>query len=287
MKHSTSWTHQQTAARCGKRFYFTYLDASGISAPWRSLKSVRELGGHFVHRALARMVKGIARGSGLPELDHVAREALDGFEEVVSVSQQAGPWQRCGGLQVGELHNGLAPAEEIDHWRTLIPRCIEKGRRVILYLGLRPDTSERSTTAESEINFRKNGQEHRGVLDVLIRDRHSTLVIDWKCHAITNVDLAQVRHYQEYLCRERGIPFSHLHGLAVDLIREEIMEVPYRPLERILKPRRVHTSTRPRKTGYIARPSRENCGRCPFAVICEDSMVRPERPVRFFEEVCA
>jgi len=57
MKPLTSWTRQVSAQdKCPKRFFLRYIETSGIGRRFHRLKSVRELGGHVVHVALAEVV---------------------------------------------------------------------------------------------------------------------------------------------------------------------------------------------------------------------------------------
>ncbi|MFZ4774040.1 MAG: PD-(D/E)XK nuclease family protein [Terrimicrobiaceae bacterium] len=287
MKPATSWTKQEAARqKCAKRFFLTYLDTTGVGAAYKSLKSTRELGGYAIHGVLADIIRAVAEGGRISDHPKAGAIALSRFEQVVQISLGVTPWERIYGLQVAEIHNGIDAREEIDHWREIIPRCIENGLRVMSSLGLRSNSSDYRLLAETEVRFEKTGRERRCVIDLLIEDGKNRMVVDWKCHGITNSDLSQVRLYQEYIAKSQAVPFSRLHGLAVDLIREETIEAHYRPLDRLLShrpsPGKPTASREDARESYPAHPSCENCARCPFAAVCADSVVRPPFPINAF-----
>lgn len=278
MKPATSWSRQEAARqKCPKRFRLTYLDPSGVAAPYRRLKSIRQLGGYFVHDALAKVVFDIANGGHISDHGNAGDTALREFDRIVELSQKTPAWTIGHPVQVAEIHNGLDPVSEIEHWRTLIPRCVENGIRAMCTLGLRSNAGDYALQAEQEVRFLKDGREHRCVIDVLVSEGKNRVILDWKCHEITNSDVQQVRFYQNYVSQAEQIPISRMHGFAVDLLREDIMPVSYQPL--VMRPKPLF-SRQPSIFGkvtdpYPARPSHENCGRCPFAVVCGDSAIRP------------
>lgn len=287
MKPLTSWTRQVSANdKCPKRFFLRYLEPSGIGRRFHRLKSIRELGGHVVHAALAKVVRAVANGDRVSDHPDAGKIALEEFNRIVEVSVSLPPWKLLHACQLAELHNGQAADDEIAHWREIIPLCVENGLRAMQTMGLRSDAGERKMLAEQEFRFLKSEREHRGIIDVLLCDGKNRTVIDWKCHSISNTDIRQVHFYQDQLARAEGVPHSRLHGFAVDLLREEIMPAHFRPHEVISK-RPGHLLSAPRASSdpYPARSSLENCGRCPFAAICSDSAIRPAQPVPLLGEV--
>ncbi len=280
MELSTSWTRQEAARdKCPKRYYLAYLDPTQIGAAYLSLKSVRELGGHLIHSALARIVRRVADGGRLADEEGVAESTLTRFDEIVAACRHLPAGIRTGGLQIAELFNGMDPVEEIDYWRELIPIAIGNGIRSMYTLDFRSDASNRTTQAEKEIRYSRHAREHRGVIDVLIRDGKNHVVIDWKCHCISPTDLRQVEFYQDFLMKADQIPESRLFGFAVDLRREEIVRADFRPTSRRLNarlPSRPLISSAKNREPYPARPSLENCTRCAFASVCEHSELKPE-----------
>ncbi len=282
MKPFTSWSRQEAGrGKCPKRFYLGYLEPSGLTHQFRKLKSVRELGGHLVHESLAEVIRGIADGKRISDYPDAGERALEHFDRIVSESAALPPWTIVKNLQVAELHNGAASPDEIAHWREIIPLCVANGLRVMHSFSLRSDAGERRMEAERKIRFQKASREHRCVIDVLIRDGKNLTIIDWKCHQITNTDIAQVRFYQDFLSTSENIPASRLHGFAVDLRREEIIEVPYRPHQLLgdSKPNSAPRLFDPARNPYPARPSEENCARCPFAAVCSESVIRPPQSI--------
>lgn len=278
MKPATSWSQQEAARqKCPKRFYLNYLDPSGVAAPYRRLKSVRQLGGHVVHDVLAKVVLDVANGGHISDRQHADLTALQEFDRIVERSQKSSAWTIGHPVQVAEFHNGQDPSSEIEHWRTLIPRCVENGMRAMYTLGLRSNAGDYSLQAEQEIRFHKDGREHRCVIDVLVCDGKNRVIIDWKCHEPTNSDLQQVRFYQNYVSKAEQIPVSRMYGFVVDLVREDIMPVSYQLPVMRSKPlfSRKPSIFGKVKDPYPARPSQENCARCPFAAICGDSAIRP------------
>jgi len=280
MKLSTSWTRQEAGRdKCPKRYYLAYLDPSNIGADYRSIKSVRELGGHLIHSALARIVRRVADGGRLADEEGEAESTLTRFDEIVAACRNLPVGARIGGLQIAELFNGMDPVEEISYWRELIPIAVGNGVRAMYTLDFRSDSGNRTTQAEKEIQYSKHGRDHRGVIDVLMRDGKNHIVIDWKCHCITPTDLRQVEFYQDFLMKADQIPESRLFGFAVDLRREEIVRADFRPTSRRLNariPSRSLITSAKNRDPYPARPSQENCCRCAFASICEHSEFRPD-----------
>lgn len=285
MKMATSWSRQESArARCPKRYFLNYLAPAGLVGGFRQLKSIRELGGALIHESLRDIVRAVADGASIFDDPNAAQRALTRFDELVDLAKALPPWSSSDHARIAEFHNGVVVDDEISHWRELIPRCVDNGRRVMTSLNLRPDAGHCSLEAEREISFLKRGREHRGIIDLLATEGRNVLVVEWKSHAITNTDLAQVRHYQEFLINAGETTHSRVHGIAVDLIREEIVRADYRPFDDLVSGRLG--SRRPSIIGttverdpYPARPSAENCGRCQFAAICADSAVRPDRAI--------
>lgn len=286
MKPLASWTRQISAQdRCPKRFYLRYLEPSGIALRFRRLKSVRELGGHVVHATLAKVVKAVANGDRVSDQHGAMEGALKEFNRILAASASLPPWTLLHECQVAEFHNGRHPKEEIAHWREIIPVCVENGLRVMHTLGFRSDAGERSMRAEEEIHFQKTGREHRCVIDVLVRDGKDRTVVDWKCHSISNTDVRQVHFYQDYLAKAEHVPHSRLHGFAIDLLREEIMPAHFRPYDVMPKrPTRALSALTKSTDPYPARPSLENCARCPFAAVCANSKVKPEQSIQLLGE---
>ncbi len=288
MKPLTSWTRQVSAHdKCPKRFYLRYLEPSGISQRFNCLRSVRELGGHVVHAVLATVVRAVANGDRVGDHPYSGQRALEEFDRIVADSGSLPPWKLLHECQVAELHNGQLAQEEIAHWREIIPLCVENGLRVMQTLGFRSDAGERKMLAEQGFRFKTSERVHRGIIDVLLRDGKNWTVYDWKCHSISNTDVRQVHFYQDYLAKAEGVPHSRLHGFAVDLLREEIMPVHFRPHDHPTQIRhrvRLHV---PEKSAnpFGARATLENCSRCPFAAVCAESAVKPPHAIQILEEL--
>jgi hypothetical protein len=273
---TSTWTHQQIAQSCPRRFYFRYLEPSGLARGLQHLKSIREAGGFFIHQAISEVITSVAEGGRVSDFSEAPKLALRRFVELVESCRRSPAWELTKGMQLAELFHGIDGEEEISHWQTLVPRCTENALRVLHTLGLRSCSTHYRIRPETEFQFKKNGRRLRGVIDLIIEDRHHTTVVDWKCHAITETDIRQVRFYQNYLI-QTGIPCSRLHGLAVDLIREEIVPIPFRFSIRqtVRLSDSASSSGNAERPSYPSRPSLENCGRCPFASICKDSSVQP------------
>lgn len=283
MKMSTSFSRQEASRqKCPKRFFFTYIDDSGAAVPYRRVKSIREVGGIVVHQEIAKICNGVGDGARVSDFANAHEHALRRFEKVITDARLSTEAE----FRIAEFENGLDLKDEIDHWRTIVPLCVANARRVMLSLDLRSNSAHSTIIAEREISFKNHGRQHRGIIDLMIRTRESTLVVDWKCHAIENTDLRQVQHYQRYLHEAEGVPTSRLSGIAVDLIREELVESHYRPEQRLInrpRQRSILLELAPDKDPYPARPSEENCGRCAYTAICRDSVIRNEgriEPIR-------
>lgn len=273
----TSWARESLARRvCPRRFFLRYLapDFDGKLRRLSCLKSTRELGGHLIHEAMARLVRNIANGGHLADIPSLDNEALNAFDSVIRDSRAAGAGSFLGKLQLAESFNGCLDNDEIEYWRQAIPLCVENGRRVMATLGIAPREG-REIEAEQEFRIDRGSHERRLVVDVMIADRN-LLVIDWKCHSIGNEDLTQVREYQKYLCEIRRTPHSRAFGFVVDLIREEVIEAHFRPVEQRLNTRKIAGIPRERSSNildrYPARASDEACRICPFASVCESSV---------------
>lgn len=279
----TSWARESLARRaCPRRFFLRYLapDLDGKLRRLSQLKSTRELGGYLTHEAMARLVRTVADGGHLADLPNLADETVDAFESVIHASRTAGAGRLLDRLQLAEGFNGGLDDDEISYWRQAIPICIENGRRVMATLGISPRSS-RQIEVEQEFRVDRGSHERRLVVDVIVADRN-LVVIDWKCHGIENEDLAQVRDYQRYLCEIRGIPQSRSFGFVVDLIREEILESHFRPVEQRLNSRAVTSLPQQRSNNildrYPARANAEACRICAYASACESSAWKEARP---------
>jgi hypothetical protein len=280
-------TQRKEKLRCPKRYFYRYIyrpDSAEEQAEHsrrRQLYGLRELAGHLVHRTLAEMVEAIADGDFSWNAGKAGQACLDGFMEIVAKSLALEPGEWEGGLQLAETFNGLkgdAIAEEVKFWRDSIPTMIENGFRVALHLGIRQRAPDYSVEAEKRVVWQRNGGAVPLVLDVLTQSQYRVLCIDWKCHAIDNTDVAQVRSYLQYLHQGKGIPDSRLYGFAVDLRREEFVSIDY-------KRPGLHTSTlatslaalgilsAPPKDPHPARPHPDLCTRCPYAAICPDNTI--------------
>ncbi len=277
MKTATSFSRQEMGRKkCPKRFYFTYLDATGIATPYRRIKSVREIGGIVVHQAIAKICNAVAEGSRVSDFTQAPEQALHRFDEIIAGARRPASAE----FQIAEFVNDVDVEEEIAHWQTLVPRCVENGCRVMMSLNVRANSANHTIQVEHEVSLHARGRQHRGIIDLLIRDRESILIIDWKCHSIENTDLRQVQMYQRYIHELERIPTSRLSGIVVDLIREELVESHYRPERHLLNPPRptsIQKELARDRDPYPARPSEENCARCPFTAICCDSMIKPSR----------
>lgn len=283
MKSSTSFSREQNAKlSCPRRFKFRYLDEDpdGRLAAFRKLMSVRELGGHVVHMALAGMVKRVAAGSRVSEEFFIIDEAVKSFKSIVANSLACEPGKLLGTLQLAETHNSVDATDDIKHWLDIIPVCVENGLRVALQFGLHSDSSDYRLEAEKRGRLWKNGREHRFVVDVLISQPHAVQVIDWKCHSIRDEDLHQVSTYQQYLIEKENVPNSKVYGFAVDLLRERVHEWHYRPIERLRTKRFSMRSTLgisapAQRNDYAPHPSAAACSICPFAAICDYAALPP------------
>lgn len=270
----TSWARESLARRaCPRRFFFRHLapDFDGTLRRLSHLKSTRELGGHFIHQAMAQLVRNVADGGHLADIPSLAEDTLAAFDSVIQDSRTVGAGTFLGTLQIAEGFNGCLDDDEIEYWRQAIPACIENGRRVMATLCISPRKG-REIQAEQEFRVDRGSHERRLVVDVIVADRN-LMVIDWKCHSVSNEDLAQVRDYQKYLCEIRGIPHSRAFGFVVDLLREEVMESHFRPVASRLNPRAEIQRERPSNVldRYPARAHEEACRICPFASACDSS----------------
>ena len=285
MKQSTflkinSWTQQQTAKlKCPRRYFLRYLDPMKRGKPYRQLYAVRELGGVLIHEALAGIVRRVADGGRVSDEDGVAEEAQKQFLEIVARSLATPPGVLIEGRQLAETFNGMVPDDDIRHWKDYIPECIRNGIRVMITLGIRTDSGTYSVEAEKRISYTRKGRSYRGVMDVYITDGRERIIIDWKTHEITSTDLKQLDHYIRYVERVEGIPATRITGFAVDLAREK-------PIPRRLRPEGVFIGARDhygsgnstegsaeKVDPHPSKPSIAACGICPFAAICEDSMI--------------
>ncbi len=171
MKPLTSWTRQVSAQnKCPKRFFLRYLEPSGIGRRFHRLKSIRELGGHVVHFALAKVVRSVANGDRVSDHPDAGKTALEEFNRIVAASASSPPWRLLYECQLAEFHNGQAADDEIAHWREIIPLCVENGLRVMQTMDFRSDAGKRKMLAEQEFRFLRSGREHRCVMDVLVHD---------------------------------------------------------------------------------------------------------------------
>jgi hypothetical protein len=278
----SSPTQRKEKLRCPKRYYFRYRyrpESSEEQAEHSQrglLYGLRELGGHVLHISLAQMVEAIADGNFSWNAEKAGQECLNGFMEIVARSLALEPGEWDGGLQVAETFNGMQAcdlAEEVKFWRDSIPTMIENGFRVAHQLDIRQRTSDYSVEAEKRVVWQKNGGTVPMVIDVLTQSRYRAMCIDWKCHAIDNTDVAQVRSYLQCLHQGAKIPDSRLYGFAVDLRREEIVPIKYDPYS--LRPSYRATSLaalgvpppQP-KDPHPARPHPDLCIRCPYRAIC-------------------
>jgi hypothetical protein len=277
----TNPTRRKELRRCPKRYYFRYFYKPGLDealdyARRRRLYGIRELGGHLIHQAAADMVRAMAAGKGWSYATS-GRMHRKIFLDVVAKSLAAAPGEWIDGLQLAETFNGASPSsirDEVNHWSVLIPHAIENAWLAAQSLGLRLAKSAREIETERQFLWHKGGQTMHYVVDVLVREPKLTVCIDWKCHEIDNADIAQVRHYLDYLHYREKIPDNYLHGIAVNLITADIVEIRYRPHE--LGRRVSLASTLPTATlttaklrePFPANPDPGLCRSCPYAGIC-------------------
>jgi CRISPR/Cas system-associated exonuclease Cas4 (RecB family) len=276
-------TQRKEHLRCPQRFYYRYQHKS-VSPTEQAehsqrgqLYGLRELAGYFVHKTLAEMTTAIAGGSRW-DYDLAGRQCRNLFTATVAKSMALEPGQWANELQVAETFNGLTPLQikdEVNFWVDSIPPMIENGFRAAHSIGIGHRNSERSVESEKRLIW---PQPHPRrdvviVMDVLMRSKYQTTVVDYKCHAIDNADVAQLRFYLEYLHRREGVCPTKLVGFAVDLRREQVVPVKYQPYkERSSSPMRssvqIGLGSSSDKEEHPARPHPDLCMRCPYATIC-------------------
>lgn len=272
-------TKRKVYLRCPRRYYYRYhhVPVSAAEAEEHAQRSqlygIRELGGHLVHRALAEMTNAIAAGVSPWDYAAASAKCVKEFRLIAAKSLALEPGQWESGLQLAETFNGLKAQQiedDLRYWIDCIPTLIENGYRVALTMGIRQSSSTYSVQAEKRVAWKSSMGTHRFVLDVVTSSRYQTVCIDWKSHMIDNTDVSQVRLYLRYLDKHEGVPASRLFGFAVDLLREEIVEVKYDTLPSIYSVRSLVLATGPagRPPAFPAKAHPEICVRCPYATQC-------------------
>lgn len=129
--------------------------------------------------------------------------------------------------------------------------------------------------------FNGNGKTYRGVMDVYVQDDRDRIIIDWKTHEITSMDLRQLDHYIRHIERTEKIPASRITGIAIDLARETVIPRRLRPEGVFIGARdRYGISDPPENSSedidpHPSKPSVAACGIRPFTAICKDAAVAP------------
>ena len=174
---------------------------------------------------------------------------------------------------MAETFNGLRACEiedDLRYWIDCIPTLIENGYRVALTMGIRQSSSTYSVQAEKRVTWKCSKTTHHFVMDVVTSSRYQTICIDWKSHQIDNTDISQVRLGLRYLDKHEGVPASRLFGFAVDLLREEVVEVKYDPIHSACAGRALSLAITPAVTSptFPAKAHPDLCARCAYATQC-------------------
>ena len=288
-------TRRKTFKKCPKRFSYRYIEP-GVAEELdghnqrHGLYGVRELGGHFVHKTLAEMVRAIAAGDHSWNYKAAGVKCVEDFKLIVakSLATEPGEWTPGSEEQLAETFNGVNAGDikdDVNHWIDSIPTMIENGYGAALELRLGHETSNYRLEAEKRVNWIRQGDPYHLIMDVVSRtvngrsDDH-IVVVDWKGkgHAmIDDEDFHQVRWYLRYFHEVEKIPAWKLHGFVVPLTRGKPEEVNFDPDRHIVGPARPRGLTIPRiaKRGdrYPAKPHPELCVSCPYASMCPDALL--------------
>ncbi|HUB66864.1 MAG TPA: PD-(D/E)XK nuclease family protein [Candidatus Methylacidiphilales bacterium] len=281
-------TQKREWLRCPRRYFYRYIfqptseEESSAHQARRQLYGIRELGGHLIHCALADMVRDWTSNGCQWTIASATQSCLETFEEAINASLKTGPGRIHEGLQLAETYNGLVYENiknDVAFWTRMIPRAIANGETAARTIGIPPVTAMVQVEAEKEVYWQSASRPRRIIFDVLIRTPYRMRVIDWKCHAIDNVDLDQLTHYLRYLHKFENPDELSLVGRAVDLFSGEYMEVTYKPhlpVVDLLESSHVRHIPKGEKKppSFDPAPDPELCPRCPYSDLCESSVAR-------------
>ena len=287
-------TARKAFKKCPKRFCYRYIKPDLAEKfdghdKRHCLYGVRELGGHVVHKTLARMVRSIAAGDHSWNFKTAGASCVEEFKLIVakSLSTEPGEWIQDSEEQLAETFNGIRPEDikdDVNHWIDSIPTMIENGYGAAHELNLGHETSTHRLESEKHVLWHRNGHPNHLTMDVVSRtmngrsDDH-VVVVDWKARALSDDDEAfqQIRWYLRYFYEVEGIPARKLHGFAVPLTRGTPKEVAFDPHWNIVSPPRPRGLTIPcsvpPRDRYPAKPHPELCNSCPYASMCSDALL--------------
>jgi hypothetical protein len=288
-------TARKAFKKCPKRFFYRYIEPGQAEefdghGKRHGLYGVRELGGHLVHKTLAKMVRSIADGDRSWNFKSAGAKCVEEFKLIVakSLATEPGEWIPDSEEQLAETFNGVHPEDikdDVNHWIDSIPTMIENGYGAAHELRLVHDTSTHRLEAEKHVHWHRKGRPNHLIMDVVSRtvngrsDDH-VVVVDWKGKGHTTIsdeDFHQVRWYLRYFYEVEGIPSWKLHGFVVPLTRGKPEQVTFDPDRHIVDPPSPRGFTIPcsasSKVRYPVKPHPELCTSCPYASMCSDAML--------------